>query len=53
MLVNITIEVIVLYNETLRRRRRRKAEIREVFSLQLKEIHIHVIFTFWKKSLVS
>ena len=28
-------------------------EIRDVFSLQLKEIHIHVIFTFWKKSLVA
>ena len=56
MLVNITIEVIVLYNETLRRRieeEEEKVEIREVFSLQLKEIHIHVIFTFWKKSLVA
>ena len=48
MLVDITIEVIALYNKTLRRRRR-KVEIREVFSLQLKEIRIHVIFTFLEK----
>ena len=55
MLVNITIEVIVLYNETFKEEEEEeeKVEIREVFSLQLKEIHIHVIFTFWKKSLVS
>ena len=44
---------VVLYNKTLRRRRRRKVEIKDTSSLQLKEIHIHVIFTFWKKSLVS
>ena len=56
MLVNITIEVIVLYNETFKEEEEEeeeKVEIREVFSLQLKEIHIHVIFTFWKKSLVA
>ena len=51
MLVNITIEVIVLYNETFKEEEEEeeKVEIREVFSLQLKEIHIHVILTFWKK----
>ena len=50
MLVNITLEVIVLYNETFKEEEEEeKVEIREVFSLQLKEIHIHVILTFWKK----
>ena len=28
-----------------------KVEIKDASSLQLKEIHIHVIFTFWKNSL--